>query len=122
MTSTLHSETFVPIKGWEKTHQVSNKGTILSKGKPLKPFLNNGYWKVNLKSKGRVKSVCVHRLVGLHFLPHTGENRDLFICHKDDIRNRTSVENLFVGSRSDNLRDAWSNGLLTHRKTKNRFS
>ncbi len=121
-TSTLPGEVFVPILGWEETHQVSNKGTVLSRGRPLKPFMNNGYWRVNLKSKGVTKLATVHRLVGLHFLPHTGENRHLFICHKNDIRDRCSVEDLFVGSRSDNIKDAWNNGLFAHRKTGNRFT
>jgi hypothetical protein len=121
-TLTSLSEIFVPVQGWEDTHQVSNKGRVLSKGKPLKPFMNNGYWCINLKSKGVAKLATVHRLVGTHFLPHTGENRHLCICHKNDIRTNCSVEYLFVGTRGDNIKDAWNNGLFDHRRHGNRFT
>ncbi len=121
-TSISPSEVFVPITGWEKSHQISNKGRVFSRGKPLKPFMNNGYWCVNLKANGVAELVRIHRLVGTHFLPHTGVDRHLFICHRDDIRDRYEVKDLFIGTRTDNMKDAWKNGKWNHRIAGNRFT
>ena len=122
MILTSSFEVFVPVTGWEATHQISSKGTVLSRGRPLKPFKVNGYWYVNLKANGVAKLTGIHRLVGTHFLPHTGVDRHLFICHRDDIRDRCEVKDLYIGTRTDNMKDAWKNGKWDHRTTGNRFT
>ena len=56
-------------------------------------------------------AVSVHREVGKHFLPDYKE--ELFVCHTDedaDDKFIQSVYNLWMGTHSDNMRDAYSKG------------
>ena len=56
-------------------------------------------------------AVHLHRLVGSTFLPDFQEN--LFVCHKQEelpVEYINRVDNLFVGTHSDNMIDAYSKG------------
>ena len=105
-------EEWKDIKGYEGQYQVSNLGRVKSLdrmltyktkygvyqhmqyGKVLTPcFDTRGYPYVRLFDlNGKTKSVTIHRLVGLAFIP----NPDNLPClnHKDEIKTNNSVDNL----------------------------
>ena len=59
-------------------------------------------------------TMVVHREVGRHFMPDF--NDKLFVCHKDEtlpLPDRHGVDNLFMGTPSDNLKDAYEKGRKT---------
>jgi hypothetical protein len=56
----------------------------------------------------------IHLLVGRNFLPEY--KKGLFILHKDETLSYPEInylENLFVGTNSDNMKDMWSKGRRT---------
>jgi hypothetical protein len=58
--------------------------------------------------------VNIHRLVGSTFLPDFQEN--LFVCHKQEnlpVEYINRVDNLFMGTHSDNMIDAYNKGRKT---------
>ena len=108
----MKSEVFVSVEG-EKDFLISNKGRLYNtKTKRFrKPHNRRGTYVYNT---GRLnnKSYELHSLVGRHFLPHTGG----LICHKEEelsFPEINFVENLWVGTESDNAKDAFSKGRRT---------
>ena len=78
-------------------YSVSNFGRIKSsyanKEKILKPFKDaGGYLKVDLRSKGKRKTMSVHRLVALAFIPNPNNLPE--INHKDKNKENNYVDNL----------------------------
>ena len=59
-------------------------------------------------------TISVHREVGRAFHPDFNDN--LLVCHKDETLQSTcinSLQNLFIGTNSDNIRDAYAKGRKT---------
>lgn len=118
-------ETWMPVKDYERTHEVSSLGRVRSKdrhdsrgrfwpGMMLKtPRGSHGYRVVCLRdtaSGRKAKLKGVHALVlesfrGPRPLGH-------YACHKDDDRLNNIVDNLYWGSPKDNARDARCNGRI----------
>ena len=110
-------ENWKDIKGYEGFYQVSNLGNVKSlardiyyqngivhrtKEKILVPGLNNkGYQYVNLYKKGKVKSMLIHRLVAMAFLPNP-ENKPM-VNHKDENPLNNCVDNLEWCTASFNI-------------------
>lgn len=93
-------EIWVDIPGWEGFYQVSNFGRILSlnynhTGKPrlrIARLGRGGYLYVNLHKCGVTKTMKVHRLVAIAFIPNP--NNLPQINHKDEDKLNNCVWNL----------------------------
>lgn len=88
----LSFEEFRDIKNYEN-YEVSNLGRVRRNGKILRPFKDkDGYLLVVLSKNGIRKTVRVHRLVALSFLPNP--NKYPQINHKDEDKANNTVDNL----------------------------
>jgi DNA-binding protein len=112
-------EIWRPIPDFEQYYEVSNKGSIRSvdrhvvdargsiksfRGKILKSAKNNyGYLNVCLKIRGKniSKSVLVHRMVAMVFLPNP--NHKDTVNHKDFDKTNNEVKNLEWCTHQENM-------------------
>lgn len=86
--------------------QVRNSNT----GRILKPNKNaRGYWYVVLSKKCKLKTLRVHRLVALAFLPNTDDKPE--VNHKDANKDNNNVENLEWVTHLENIKHAIDLGL-----------
>lgn len=112
------------IKGYEWLYQISNLWNVRS-------FKNNRRWlkktpsvlkkRYNKKNKSYMVSLwkcreeLIYRLVAQSFM-----NFDLdswmYICHKDDNRLNNCVDNLFIWTQKENIKDCISKWRLTQKK------
>ena len=81
-------------------YQVSDKGEIRnSEGLILQQRLSrNGYLRVNLKSKGKYKTVEIHRVVAQAFLGAIYKKQ---VHHKNGDRTDNNVTNLQIVSKKE---------------------
>jgi len=106
----IDGEEVKPIKN-RQGYFITNKGRVFStkSNKWLKSYKDGHYyWGVCLgRGPGR-NSFRIHALVGKHFIPEWREGLD--VCHKDEtlpFPQVNFVENLWVGTRGENLQDAY---------------
>lgn len=100
------------VKMLAKTWRV-NKGGICSIGESYKKFYKRGqYPMVQLRKNGKFKSFLVHRLVAIHFIPNPENKRE--VNHIDGNKNNTSLSNLEWNTPEENMKHAYSIGLLPH--------
>ena len=122
MTSISISEIWAPVPDYEGLYEISSKGRVRSLDRRVRS--RGGYRTIpgrilKIKADGAYEYVCLtkrdgkstcwrtHRLVGITFLPWAG--KDLYICHR--VENAGSaVENLWVGTPSDNMQDCVRKG------------
>ena len=118
-------ETFVKVKGWEHTYEISNLGRIKClnylhhKGKIHITYgikCSNGYLKYELKNNNTKKVFLIHRLVALHFIENI-ENKPC-VNHKNGLKYDNNVQNLEWCSYKENNNHAVRNGLtkFTYKK------
>lgn len=121
-------ESWRDVKGYEEIFSISNTGKLYSKisCKILKQHIRkNGYCTVSSKIGGRKgKQVCfkIHRLVAEAFLePPSQSLLDeasktfygiVLVNHKDGNKQNNCVENLEWCSHSQNIKHAYSTGLI----------
>ena len=88
------NEIWKDIEGYEKLYMISNLGNVYSNltNKKLKPGIDKGYLKVNLRKNNKTKQHTVHRLVAKAFIPNS--NQYPCINHKDENPSNNSVDNL----------------------------
>ena len=98
------------IEGFEDfvDYQISNLGRVKSlknwSEKILKPTDNGyGYLKVGLNCNGKNKSIQVHRLVGLAFIPNDDTINKKELNHINEIKTDNRAENLEWCDRSYNV-------------------
>ena len=102
-------EEWKDIKGWEGVYEISNLGNIKRNGKTLKISVWSKYKVVRLHEKERTKTMYVHRLVAMNFIPNP-ENKPM-INHKDGNKLNNEVSNLEWCTRQENEVHAWTHGM-----------
>ena len=90
-------EIWKDIEGYEGLYQVSNFGRVRSlkngKVRILKPLTNkNGYLRVQLYKNNSLKTIFIHRLVAMAFIPNP--NNLPMVNHKDEDKTNNIVSNL----------------------------
>ena len=75
----------------------------------------NGYLKVNLSKNGRVRTIKVHRLVALLFVPNSDETKTE-VNHIDENKENNSATNLEWCNRKENI----NHGTRTERQAKSK--
>lgn len=68
-----------------------------------------GHRQVTLSMHNKPTTVLVHRIVAEAFLPAPQPGQDC-VCHRDDDPSNNRPENLFWGTRADNMRDMVAKG------------
>lgn len=123
----LKKEIWRPVNGFAGYYEVSNFGNVRSinrkkehntakcgfisiDGKLLKQAISaKGYRIVYLSKHGKMKTVRVHRLVALAFLPQvSGKNQ---VNHIDGNKQNNRLDNLEWCNNSENQIHAWKHGL-----------
>lgn len=126
-------EIFKDIKDYEGYYQISNKGRVKSlsryrynhqgqqevKEKILKPYICNGYYKVNLRKDGRTKNLYIHRLVAETFLNLRNYSAKYQVDHIDNNRLNNDVDNLQIITQAENIKKQMLNMLSNYEKYKN---
>lgn len=108
------------IPWYEWLYQISNQGRVKSlqriaksgsawrqfkKEKMLKQKQDRLYRRVALCKNNTIKFIFVHRLVWFVFMWLDISNKKILVCHKDDNPWNNNIENLFLGTQSDNIKD-----------------
>jgi hypothetical protein len=99
--------TWKPIPAYPG-YEASDSGQIRSTRTVLKPWMSAGYQTVSLRRAGVTKKVHVHRLILLTFVGEPDGQLDG--CHIDGDRLNNSIENLYWGTRSQNILDQVTHG------------
>lgn len=98
-------EIWKDIEGYNGKYQISNLGNIkslyLKRNRKLGKD-KDGYLKIELYNKGKYKSIKVHRLVALHFIPNPLNLPE--INHKDGNIKNNRIDNLEWCTSSFNSR------------------
>ena len=123
------------IPGYEGLYQVSNLGRVKSlerviyfpanhrnkaysriqKERIVRPITMGGYLGFNVGNK---KKMYVHRAVALAFIPNTDNKSD--VNHIDGDKHNNRLENLEWATRKENMRHAFSNGLVGYHNPSNK--
>jgi len=95
-----------PIPGYEGLYSAEEDGRIFSHSRNRKKYLTpaitrDGYFMVVLYKDEQPKSIKVHRLIALTFIPNP-ENK-YAVDHIDRDKTNNSVSNLRWATRSENL-------------------
>lgn len=112
-------EDFREVMGYSG-YRVSRNGVVLSKrfNRPLKQYRNeDGYMMCSLSKEGISRTVRVHRLVAMAFVPNP--NNLPQVNHKDGNKTNNSFDNLEWVDNSGNIIHRYYNlGLGTMRKVR----
>ena len=118
----MEGEIWKDIKEYEGLYQVSNMGRVKSlnynrsgKEKIMKQSFDKGYLRVGLTKNRKIKTIKVHRLVAIAFIPNV-ENKPE-VDHINTIKTDNRVENLRFVTGIENM-----NNELTKEKMKLRNS
>ncbi|UXO93890.1 HNH endonuclease [Pseudanabaena phage Pan2] len=117
-------EIWLPVKGYEKSYEVSSLGRIRSldrfvnlrqglkrkaPGKLMNPSVNNqGYLTVTLGAESGPKNYKLHKLVATAFLGEPKEGQE--VRHLDGNPQNNAIENLAWGTHSENMQDQIAHG------------
>jgi len=104
------NEIWKDVIGYEGYYKVSNCGNVRSNYKILKQQLAfKNYLKVDLKMNNVRKTITVHRLVAINFIPNP-ENK-LTVNHIDGNKLNNNVQNLEWATYGENNKHAVDNNL-----------
>ena len=103
---------------FEEEYFVSNTGKVKNKyGKILKPYLaKNGYYYISLCNKGERKTMTLHRLIALSFVPNFS-NKPM-VNHIDGCKTNNDLINLEWCTPKENSKHAWEIGLMENSRQK----
>jgi NUMOD4 motif len=107
------SEIWLPIAGFEGLYEISNIGRVRSsrRNKVMKLNFSHGYLRVRLQYKGHIKSIAVHCLVALAFIPNPLNLPE--VNHDDLDKTNNEVGNLEWTTPKGNMAHAVANGRLS---------
>lgn len=112
------------VLGYDGRYMVDRQGNVwsmyrfanrfkrrINKIQKLKPIIKkNGYKTVTLfDDNGKSKKHQVHRLVAMAFLDNPENKR--CVCHKDNNPLNCCVDNLYWGTDSENIQQAYDDGI-----------
>ena len=111
-----HTETWLPVVGFEGHYEVSDQGRVktlktdvATGGRILKPQVIARYYYVGLWKNGKLKQSRLHRLVLLAFVGPCPEGMECLHGPGGKFDNRLS--NLRWGTKSENMQDHVASGL-----------
>lgn len=107
-TAKVGYEIWKPIKGY-KGYEISNFGNIKRFGRLLKLSAWNNYKVIRLRSNGNEKTMYVHRLVAMTFIPNPS-NKPM-VNHIDGNKLNNNSENLEWCTKQENEIHAWTHGM-----------
>lgn len=103
----------IVLDGEKWSYEVSNYGNVrnMATGKPLKPQQQKkGYLQVKLHKNGQIKSVLIHRMVAIMFIPNPNKLSE--VNHISEVKTDNRVENLEWCTREYNM----NHGTLNERR------
>jgi len=68
------------------------------------------YMRAALSKDGKKRKFMIHRLVAAAFLGLDIEDKQTFVCHRDDNPLNNRLDNLFIWTAKDNIQDMFSKG------------
>ena len=96
------------VKSLDRHVKHKNGGQRLFKGKILKPQPHSqGYLYITLAKKGKFIHNLIHRIVKCSF-SNISLTTNKVVCHKDDNKHNNHIDNLFIWTQKDNMRDMYS--------------
>ena len=101
-------EVWLPVRGYENSHEVSSLGRVRSVRTVLRQRLCSGYLIVDLKTNGTRKTQLVHALVASAFLGPRPEGQQ--VRHGKKGRLCNALTNLSYGTPSQNNLDKRRDG------------
>jgi hypothetical protein len=110
------SEVWKSVLGYAGRYEVSDEGGIWSvtKNRPMTPYVHaSGYLAVGLWDGEKCTTTYVHRIVAASFVRRPDDGVE--VCHRDGKPLNNAAENLYWGTRADNMRDAVRHG--THHQS-----
>jgi len=99
-------EIWKPIKNYKGLYEVSNLGRIKSlprngtNGGIIKPWIENGYYRVGLRNNSKPKFYFIHRLICSTFHPNPKHKKE--VNHKDGNRLNNASYNIEWNTRKEN--------------------
>lgn len=118
-TEELAGEEWRPVVGYENRYSVSSLGRIRSNFDPTRPARSpiimsprnkRGYLLITLCSENGRRTFFVHRIVASAFIGPSPEGYQ--VNHKDASKSNNRVPNLEYVTLADNIRHAFSMGLM----------
>ena len=117
-------EIWKDIQGYEGFYQISNLGRVKSLERIVhknngviqtrkerimaERVSTDGYYIAKLTLDGYSKSIAIHRLVAIHFIPNPDNLPE--VNHKDFDRTNNRVDNLEWCTHLENIRYSWAEG------------
>ena len=106
-------EQWLPVVGYEGLYEVSDLGlvrSLIGRGRVLRPGpQRRGYLTVSLTDRsGKARSRRVHQLVLAAFVGPLPAGME--VLHRNDVPGDNRLTNLYYGTRSQNVVEAYANG------------
>jgi hypothetical protein len=113
MKKKYKNEIWKPLKDYEGLYLISNYGRIKSltyNRIRVNTLSKNGYLRLRLSKKGKVKTITVHTLVAKNFIPQENLLKNQ-VNHINGIKTDNRVENLQWVTAQENITHAIKKGL-----------